>query len=347
EEGWYLYDAHTLQPIQPVQTSLDLDEPRWDAQNPLRFVFSPWSDADAPTLMIADVTPTAAGVTIETHSAHDFAADLPPEWNAVVMWRRWEGSPSADGRYDAFMVEDSDFITRGLVTYDWQADEVIGLYTVTTGEDNEPDSVSMSLSGDYVLAQFEFCAPGTMGTYAAPCGAMIYTRDLSEGWGISRIIGHSDLALDAQGRDVVIYQEIDTDQIVMADLQTGAITPLFDLDYSQGGFGLHFSGQAVARPGWALVSVFPEESPLDFSNPFWMSGVIYAVELQANPRVVQLAHHHSIRSEAELDYFAEPHATVNRDFTRVLFTSNWEHYGTGEVEMYMIVLPDDWVERLP
>jgi len=198
-----------------------------------------------------------------------------------------------------------------------------------------------------VLAQFEFCEPGTLGTYERPCGAMVYPRDLTRGWGIGRVIGHSDLALDAQGREVVVYQETDTDQIVMADLETGQVTPLLELDFSTGVFGLHISGRAVNRPGWVAVSVQPEAPSLDFGNPFWMVGTVFALELKANPRVVQLAHHHSIRSDTEEDYFAEPQVTVNRDFTRLLFASNWEKYGTGEVEMLMIVLPDDWTDRLP
>jgi hypothetical protein len=74
---------------------------------------------------------------------------------------------------------------------------------------------------------------------------------------------------------------------------------------------------------------------------------VFALELSAQPRIVQLAHHHSIRSAAEEDYFAEPQVTVNRDFTRLLFASNWEQYGTGEVEMFMVVLPDGWLNCLP
>jgi len=305
-----------------------------------------WFDG-LPQVMAADLTPAGDRFDVATSLAHDFTGELPPEWSATFVWRRWEGSPSRDGRYDAFMVEDPDFITRGLITYDWQRDQIVGQYSVPHGELNEPDSVSMSPLGNYVLAQFEYCEPGTLGTVQQPCGAMIYTRDLAEGWGIARIIGHSDLALDADGREVVVYQEIDTDQIVMADLQTGQVTPLLALDFSTGVYGLHISGQAFDRPGRVAVAGQPEGAAPALHNPFWMVGTIFAVELKANPRVVQLAHHHSIRSETEEDYFAEPQVTVSRDFTRLLFTSNWEYYGTGEVEMYLIVLPEDWTARLP
>lgn len=334
--NWFLYDAQTLQPLQQLTIGGAVD-PRWDVRDPNIFTFTP-------------LDTTLMRYNISTHleeKVHDFANELPPEWNTVYVWRRYEGSPSADGRYDAFMAEDENFITRGLLTYDWQTGELLGTYSVPNGDLNEPDNVSISPLGNYVLAQFEFCERGTMGTYEAPCGAMVYTRDLSQGWGIVRIAGHGDLALDTAGREVLVYQEIDTDQIVMADLETGAVTPLAGLDFSQGSFGLHFSGRALGRPGWAAVSVHPEAAEPDYSNPFWMVGTIFALELKANPRVVQLAHHYSLRSEAEADYFAEPQVTVNRTFTRLLFTSNWGNYGEGAVDMYMIVLPDDWVERLP
>jgi hypothetical protein len=64
--------------------------------------------------------------------------------------------------------------------------------------------------------------------------------------------------------------------------------------------------------------------------------------------VVRLAHSQSLVDEnQEHDYWAEPQATVNLDFTRVLFTSNWGRSGTEEVDMYMIYLPEDWVSQLP
>jgi hypothetical protein len=130
----------------------------------------------------------------------------------------------------------------------------------------------------------------------------------------------------------------------MVDLETREVTPLLKLDFSTGVYGLHISGSASEQAGWVAVSVQPEAPTLDFNDPFWMVGTVFAVELKADPRVIQLAHHHSIRSEAEADYFAEPQVTINHDFTWLLFTSNWGVYGTGEVEMYMIVLPENWLE---
>jgi hypothetical protein len=174
---------------------------------------------------------------------------------------------------------------------------------------------------------------------------MVYDRNLKNGRGLLRIIGHSDLALDAQGREVMIYQDIDTDHIAIIDLATGAVTQLLPIDFSHTAIGFHFSGHAFRRPGWASVSTYNGGHPQDYT---WMDDQVFAVELKKGGRVVRLAHTHSVYDERqEQDYWAEPHASVNRDFTRIVFTSNWGRPGTEQVEMFLVELPPDWVNRLP
>jgi hypothetical protein len=210
----------------------------------------------------------------------------------------------------------------------------------------EVDSVTISPSGKYFLAYMDlYCEPGTLGVDSAPCGLMVYDRDLKNGRGMLRIVGHSDLAFDSRGRDVLLYQDIDTDQIAMLDLETGKITPLCDIDFSHSPIGFHFSGRAFETPGWGLVSTYSGGYPKDRT---WMDDQIFAVELKGGGRVVRLAHTHALVNETqEHDYWAEPHATVNQNFTRILFTSNWGRSGSDQVEMYMITLPEGWLEQLP
>ena len=76
-----------------------------------------------------------------------------------------------------------------------------------------------------------------------------------------------------------------------------------------------------------------------------MDNQVFAIELKPGGKVVRLSHTHSLVDEnLEHDYWAEPHATVNQLFTKVLFTSNWGRSGTGEVEMYLITLSEDWFD---
>jgi hypothetical protein len=215
------------------------------------------------------------------------------------------------------------------------------------GIEEDVDHVTMSPLGTYFIASFDrYCLHGELGNDAHPCGLMVYNRDLTNGRGLLRIIGHYDPALDAQGREVIIYQDIDTDHITMLDLASGAVTPLWEIDFSFTAIGLHFSGLAFDRPGWAVVSTYDD----DVASHTWMDDQVFLVELQPGGRVVRLAHTHSLVDEnqpVEYYYWAEPHASANPDLTRVLFTTNWGRFDTGEVEMFMIALPPDWLGRLP
>jgi hypothetical protein len=332
EATWYLYDAATLQPLGgelPLR-----DEPRWDSVDPDVLYFS-----EETRLMAYNVR------SEEQILVHDFAADFPGQSLAAV-WTRYEGSPSADTRYWGLMAEDQDWLTSAFLIYDRQEDRVVAVRDMHSAAevDREIDSVTISPLGNYFLAYFDdYCQPGQLGTDAEPCGLMVYDRDLKNGRSLLRIIGHSDLALDAEGREVLVYQDIDTDNISVLDLASGTVTPLWPIDFSHTSIGLHISGRAFNRPGWALVSTH-DGDPGAYT---WMDDQVFAIELKPGGRVVRLAHTHSLVDETqEHDYWAEPHASVNPDFTQIVFTSNWGRSGTAEVEMFLISLSPDWVESL-
>jgi hypothetical protein len=333
EANWYLYDAHTLQPL--GQLPLEV-EPRWDASNPdLLYHF------DEARLMAYNVRSGKQSLV------HDFATDFPSQSLAAV-WTRYEGSPSFESRYWGLMAQDQEWQTVALLVYDWVEDRVIAIRDMRemSEVEREIDSVTISPLGNYFLAYHDnYCEHGQLGDDAHPCGLMVYGRDLTNGRGLLRIVGHSDTALDAQGREVLIYQNIDTDHISTLDLTTGTVTPLWPIDFSHTPIGLHFSGRAFRRPGWVLVSTYSGGHPTDYT---WMDDQVFAVELKPGGRVVRLAHTHSLVDEnQEHDYWAEPHVSVNPELTRVVFTSNWGRSGTGEVEMFMIELPLDWPGQLP
>jgi hypothetical protein len=333
EANWYLYDAHTLQSL--GQLPLEV-EPRWDASNPDLLYH-----IDETRLMAYNVR------SGEQSLVHDFDMDFPDQSLAAV-WTRYEGSPSLDSRYWGLMAQDQDWQTVALLVYDRVEDRVIATRDMRemSEMEREIDSVTISPLGNYFLTYHDkYCEHGQLGDDAHPCGLMVYDRNLANGRGLLRIVGHSDTALDAQGREVLIYQDIDTDHISMLDLDNGTVTPLWPIDFSHTPIGLHFSGRAFRRPGWALVSTYSGGYPTDYT---WMDDQVFAVELKPGGRVVRLAHTHSLVDEnQEHDYWAEPHVSANPELTRVVFTSNWGRSGTGEVEMFMIALPPDWPERLP
>jgi hypothetical protein len=244
------------------------------------------------------------------------------------------------------MAQDENSDVVAFLVYDQQTEQTTirdmrGITEVVDGIDH----VTISPLGTYFLASFDhYCEHGEMGDDANPCGLMVYDRDLTNGRNLLRIIGHYDPALDAKGSEVVIYQDIDTDHISMLDLETGTVTTLWEIDFTHTAIGFHFSGLAYDQPGWALVSTHDD----DTATYTWMDDQVFVVELKADGRVIRLAHTHSlVNDELELDYWAEPHASVNSTLTRVVFGTNWGRSGTGEVEMMMIALPPDLLEQLP
>jgi hypothetical protein len=330
EGTWYLYDAETLLPLRDLPLA---SEPRWHATDADLIYYT-----DETRLLAYDLQ---AGTVSEVR---DFALDF-PEQSLAAVWTRWEGNPSRDGRYWGLIANDLDWQVVAFLVYDLQSDSVTRrVVTGLPGINDGVDHVTMSPLGTYFLASFDrACEHGRLGEDAQPCGLMVYGRDLVDGRGLLRIIGHYDPALDADGREVIVYQDIDTDDIAMLDLESGRLTPLWPIDFGHTSIGLHFSGLSYERPGWAVVSTH-DDDPATYT---WMDDQVFLVELRAGGQVVRLAHTHSVvDDDREIDYFAEPHASANRDLTRIVFGSNWGRSGSGQVEMYMIALPKDWPERL-
>ncbi|MFN2225609.1 MAG: hypothetical protein ACK2UY_04870 [Anaerolineae bacterium] len=326
EGYWYLYDAQTLQPLRELSLG---DEPRWDAADPDRLYY-----LRDTRLLWYDVATGAEDLV------RDFYDDL-PEKDVAMVWTHHEGSPSHDRRYWGLMAEDQDWLPTAFLVYDRQANQVtVRDVRGLPGIEDDVDHVTMSPQGTYFLASFDrACPEGSLGDDGTPCGLMVYDRDLAQGRGLLRIIGHYDTALDTRGREVIVYQDIDADWISMLDLESGAVTPLWPIDFSHTGIGLHFSGLASRRPGWTVVSTH-DDDPATYT---WMDDQVFLVELQTGGRVVRLAHTHSVvNDDDEADYWAEPHASTDPDLTRILFGSNWGRSGSGQVDVYMIQIPDDW-----
>jgi hypothetical protein len=334
EATWYLYDARSLQPLGQLPFSGPV-EPRWSADDPKIIYYSEETRLMAYHLQSGEKT-----------IVHNFALDFPGQTLSAV-WTRYEGSPSFDGKTWGLMAEDENWLTSAFIVYDLPSDRVVATLDMRSWPDEarEIDSVTISPLGDYFLAYLDqYCDPGQLGTETHPCGLMVYDRNLKNGRGLLRLIGHSDTALDAQGREVLVYQDIDTDHISLLDLESGVVTPLWPIDFSHTPIGLHISGRASHAPGWALISTY-DGDPASYT---WMDDGIFAIELKPNGRVIRFAQTRSLVDEnMEHDYWAEPQASLNRDFTRLLFTSNWGRSGTGEVEMYLIQLPEDWLNQYP
>lgn len=312
--AWHLYDAKTLAHIKTLNGPAGDAEPQWDATDPKSMYFVPTNGG----MTLQKLNVDTGAIT----TAASFAGKLP--WPDVArVWTRSEGSPSADGRYWCLMAETATFNIRGVFTYDLQTQTVIG----TRAMSNRPDHVSMSATGRYCVVSDGDVSGGIVSwnsTFTA--SRSLATRG-----------EHSDLALGADGADYFVFTDYaTTGELVMVNLDTGLRTPLLPTYIDGTATAYHVSGKAFRKPGWILLSTYADYG----GSENWLHRRVMAVELKAAPTIINLAHHHVQYN----GYWTEPHASVNRDFTRMLFNSNWGTSSDLDVDAYMIVPPPNLFE---
>lgn len=285
-------------------------------------------------IKIADLTNLSGGITASGYTG----SSINLIWDtAAVAFTADEGSPSADHRYWAFDIRTINFAGLGLVVYDLVNDSIVSVYNYATdaGGVGSPNNVSMSLTGNYVIAEWNppNCNGSTAanGTFSTPCGMMSFNRQLTSAAALMNIGGHVDTAIAANGTEVIVsvgYTPFENGNMDIRDLATGQLINTLITSAWDG--AKHYSGRAANKPGWIVVSSYGNTGTL------WWHNKIFAVKLDDSGTVVILAHHRSTSA----DYWDQPHATVNRDLTRIVFGSNWGG-GFNQSDSYMIEIPAD------
>ncbi|MBF1248147.1 MAG: hypothetical protein HXM45_09650 [Lautropia mirabilis] len=341
---WHLHDATTgrfirvLNNLNGATDRLAGDaEPQWHPTDPDLLYFLP-RDGIGMQIYQLDLKTNQVSVVA------DLGPQIQQHWpDASVASTRSEGSPSADGRYWCFMaramVDNGSWPMRGVFTWDLQEQRIVG----TLNQDGTPDHVSMSPSGKYcVVSHTTATGPGTRSyrrDFQAP-----YSDSTPDTWlQLHTTSEHSDIALDPHGRDVYVsvdYQSNGGD-VFMQNLETGQRTPLFSTYPGRTETALHISGKAYNRPGWALVSTYAEHPADDSSvqglhdeRRQWLHRKMFAVSLTESPDIRSIAY---INSDA-FKYEAEPQATVNRSFTRMLFNSTWNGSSMADQEVFLTAI---------
>ena len=305
--AWHLYDANSLQYLRELNGPGGDAEPQWHPTEPNSLYWIPINGG-----MVLNK------LNVETNTstvAANFTGKLP--WSDVArIWTKSEGSASADGRYWCFMAETNSFGIRGVFTYDLQTQTVLGTRSLS----ERPDHVSMSASG-------RWCTISGSQTVA-------WDRTFTQSVQLHHGGEHSDLALGVDGHDyyVAVDYQSDGGDLYMLDIDSGVKTVLFPTYIAGTATAYHISGKSFAKPGWVLMSTYAR-----FGAEKWLHERVMAVELKANPKIVNIAHHHSTYN----GYWTEPHASVSRDFSHVLFTSNWGNGSDTDVDAFMVRLPDN------
>jgi hypothetical protein len=305
--GWFLYDTKSFKLLGSLKGLQGDAEPQWHASEPHTLYYGYRNGG--MQIMALDVRTMKSRVVIDLHGK------LP--WpKAARAWTKSEGSPSADGRYWGFQVETEKFDILGFAIWDLQKDQLVS--TLSTG--SRPDHVSMSPSGRWFVASGDDAVDA-------------YSLDFKTKQRLAKNSEHSDIAIGANGHDHYVSIDYGSNEgwVYMTDLETGTRTNLYPTYINGAASAMHFSGKAYAKPGWVLLSTYASGGPKQ-----WYFDKVFAMELKPKPRIIQLAAHRSLVKDA---YFAEPQATVNRDFTRVMFNTNWGVAKSTDIDAYEVLVP--------
>jgi hypothetical protein len=213
-----------------------------------------------------------------------------------------------------------------------------------------PASACISPSGNYVYVEWntvKSLVPDHWGTEVYDAATLTFQRRITT----HDILQHSDVGYDASGDEVYIMQGnffTSADYITYTSirLRDGFVVKNKMPDGFYGNIPLgivnnwHVSMRALGLPGWALISTFaePAQSTPDIPGvAVPLQAEIFALKLDGSGEVRRIAHVQTIRN----DYFAEPHATVNRQFTKIVFGSNWRNTAPpspGSIKAFVIEL---------
>jgi hypothetical protein len=163
---------------------------------------------------------------------------------------------------------------------------------------------------------------------------------------ISQADAHSDEILlgdgtEAVGGGYVTQNHDDYRRFEAYEYSTGS---LFNAYMPDSFFGpqWHFSGRGSAssngRKGWALISTYSESQQVDCSPQTVMCAEIVAVNMNNSNTFYRIAHVQSIQCDPNgCQYYDEPHATPNRDFTKVIWGSDWRTFSNA-MDVYLVEL---------
>jgi hypothetical protein len=189
---------------------------------------------------------------------------------------------------------------------------------------------------DHVLVSWYASGPGRYQ------GVELFDRDMNFLRQVSTVIGHMDVTRDVDGVEVVLLANAAnptppagcSNGVVKIALADGAQTCVIAFDWS---LGLHIS--ASDQSGWFIVSTYAWGDPNPATSWTRYAGELLQVKMNGT-EVKRLAHH---RSRPFSSYWWTPRASVSRDGTRLVYSSNYglprhAEYPQSYIDAYLIDL---------
>jgi hypothetical protein len=322
---------------------------RWDYQDPHVCYFTMSYGTKAFYKYILEFKEDGTLKDGQMTMLHNFQEDIDAHWSewnvqSVEFWE--EGDSSDNSRYWVWSIvaydEARTLGTRwprpGILVYDkdhYGKDNGKTIATLRWDQPGwrHPGFCSMSPSGKYVW---------TGDAHRLYDRNLNMLRDMNLEW------GHADMAISAEGREVIFGYSIKDGKYwyAMEDLETGELTYLVEKPNA----GYHASGNCHLTPGWGVYSCYHPRWP---EVPFqWGQHEIDLVELTTRtdppPKVWRVCHTHTLGQRT--DGVDDPFGKITRDGKRLYFSSGWGcSYGNDEgceIDIFQITLPETWREDI-
>jgi hypothetical protein len=159
-------------------------------------------------------------------------------------------------------------------------------------------------------------------------------------------MGHNDIGLDVDGSEVLIWPSGSNTadmggqvcpvwgmvKVKLDDASKSCVLPVNNWDLVE-----HCAVRDV--PGWAMLSTYtiPSLDPAYVAGKAWTPLMSEIFRMSMDGKTIQrLCHHQS----GPFNYTRSPRASANRDFTKVVYNSNFGNTASDSyVDVYMMTLP--------
>jgi hypothetical protein len=283
-------------------------EPRWSRSDPALLYY-----VNGNTLKMLNVESGASGVV------HTFT-----EYGAV------SGHGESDICFDG-----NHFVLVG-------DDRYVFVYEISTGtKGGVLDTAGHGFDSVYITPNDNVTVTWLQAGSGRYMGIELFNRNMAFQRQVTRAGGHMDVTRDTDGSEVLIWTSAadpapvcNGSAIVKVRLADAHQTCLFSIDW---GIGLHIS--APDGNGWFVMETY---DPADPQSPGgWKPFVNEVLQISTDGTQVRRLFHH--RSRPFDSYYYMPRASVSRDGSRLIYSSN---YGLQQILGYPNLYVDSYLVSL-
>ena len=346
---WHIYSPQTGKAIRRLTRIAGDAEPQWDPKDP-NVLYYMNGDGEGMKLFKLTIDLSPAG-TYTVEVAADFGAEIRKIWPAATHARMRGGAPSFDGNTWCLMADQKNgdnWKTLGLFTWNLKEGKLLGKLENPSAS---PEYVTTSPSGSHCVAQYPYPHGITAyrSNFATPYSDSVASQRLQIAQSV--YMKYPDVARNSKDEDVYVGFDVSSTphMVYTVNLTSGKADRTRLLETSFGDStdtGVQISGRASNRPGWILLTTFGEQDQGvhnlkgDDAKRRWFHRKLFAMNIDTKA-VLSVAnnHHDWTEDSSQNTTWPRPNGTVNRDFTRMLFDSNWNSMNANDVDAYLVEIP--------